>query len=170
MTHELFNFITELRPLHTSMGLAENIKREHFSTDTMRPAHRASELHLLEYKQRMLGYIQNASNRRASPWSTKPLTPFSPPYDPSGYADVCISDDLITDVYLEFSERTRKLESEQYLWTLTGSAQMTSHANVLMKRFPREVTVFGQYIPSSWESNHCGQAEVAHEGDERGST
>ena len=48
------------------------------------------------------------------------MEPFSLPYDLDGYADVSISGDLITDVFLEFSNRTRKEESQKYLRTLTG--------------------------------------------------
>jgi hypothetical protein len=130
MTRELFNLIIELRPSHTSMGLAENIKRESLLPDVRESCtYQRSELHLLEYKQKMLEYIQNAPNHRASPFDVKPLVPFSTPYDPAGYADASISDDLISDVYLEFSERTRKSESERYLRTLTGCLHMTDAAS-----------------------------------------
>ena len=45
---------------------------------------------------------------------------FSSPYDLEGYGDDSITDDLITDVFLEFSERTQKDESDSYMRTLTG--------------------------------------------------
>jgi hypothetical protein len=52
------------------------------------------------------------------------LGAFSEPYALDGYADASITDDLITDVYLEFGERTRRIESERYLRTLTGCAHL----------------------------------------------
>src|SRR5438477_12260814 len=120
MTCNLFDLIIELCPSLTSMGLAENIKCKILFYFVKRDAHQKSELHLLEYKQRMLKYIENATHRRVSPFEIEPLVPFSAPCDKLGYADNPISDDLISDVYLEFSEYTRKFESEAYLQTLTG--------------------------------------------------
>jgi len=79
-----------------------------------------TELHLLEYKQKMLDYLQNMKIRHTSEFKPNPLTPFSTPFDPKGYDDNCITDDLITDIFLDFSERTRKGESEEYQRTLTG--------------------------------------------------
>lgn len=49
------------------------------------------------------------------------VLPFSQPYDISGYGDNSISNDMITEVYLtQFCQKTRQLESAQYLRTLTG--------------------------------------------------
>lgn len=79
-----------------------------------------TEFHLLEYKQKALRYLHAFQHRRVTPFRIDPLKKFSDPWDPNGYADDCITNDLITDVYLEFSERTRKAESERYLRTLTG--------------------------------------------------
>ena len=117
--------ITELRPLHTSMGLAENIKRNIASEMSSIIANDVSELHLLEYKQKMLEYLQHAQHRRrVSPFGLASLEAFSGPYALDGYADTSITDDLITDVYLEFGERTRKIESERHIRTLTGCAHL----------------------------------------------
>ena len=44
---------------------------------------------------------------------------FSSPWDPKGYAAWPITDDLITDIFEEFSKRTRIRESEDYLRTIT---------------------------------------------------
>lgn len=51
---------------------------------------------------------------------------FSLPYNPAGYADDSISNDMISQVYLEFTKRTRSEESWAYLRTLTGM-QITSN-------------------------------------------
>jgi hypothetical protein len=83
-----------------------------------------SELHLLQYQQKALEYLQHFSRRRVTPFRSDPLKKFSSPYHMDGYADNYISDDLITDLYLEFSERTRRDESEKYLRTLTGKLTM----------------------------------------------
>ena len=68
----------------------------------------------------MLEYLQIAKPRRISPFETAPVEPFSAPYDAGGYADTSISHDMVTDVFLEFSSRTRKNESEKYLRSITG--------------------------------------------------
>jgi hypothetical protein len=85
-----------------------------FDTDTR------AELHLLEHRKKMLEYLQIVKPRRISPFETVPVEPFSAPYDAEGYADTSISDDMVTDVFLEFSSRTRKKESEKYLRSITG--------------------------------------------------
>jgi hypothetical protein len=78
------------------------------------------ELHLLEYKQRELEYLQFFGHRHVSPFQTVSLKAFSSPFDVEGYADNSITDDLVTDLFLEFSERSRQIESEKYVRTLTG--------------------------------------------------
>lgn len=44
---------------------------------------------------------------------------YSSPWDPKGYADRYITDDLISDIFVEFGDRTRILESEESLRTIT---------------------------------------------------
>lgn len=46
---------------------------------------------------------------------------FSAPHNAKGYNDNSISNDLVTQVYLELSKQTRDAESWAYLRTLTGS-------------------------------------------------
>ncbi|KAG2106102.1 hypothetical protein BD769DRAFT_1366782, partial [Suillus cothurnatus] len=62
---------------------------------------RIRQLHLLEHKRRMLEYLEVAG-------------------DPLGYADKSISGEMITEVFLNVSARTRKGESEGYLKTLSA--------------------------------------------------
>lgn len=45
---------------------------------------------------------------------------FSTPENKQGYNDSPITHDLITDVYLEFIQRTRQEESSEYCRTRTG--------------------------------------------------
>lgn len=78
-----------------------------------------AELHLLEYHKRTLTYLQKYQDRETSVFSPKHLTPFSDPGS-EGYDDKPISDDLITDILLEYSKRTRQEESMEYLRTLSG--------------------------------------------------
>ncbi|KAJ7077700.1 hypothetical protein B0H15DRAFT_954994 [Mycena belliarum] len=104
LTRELFDLITEVRPSTTSGKLSENIK----------------QLHLLEYRQRHLEYL-NAFKARLTPSlgpDHTPLEAFSAPYDGTGYNMKSITDDLITDVFLEFCSRTRIEECGRYLRTL----------------------------------------------------
>lgn len=48
------------------------------------------------------------------------LRDFLDPYKPDGYNDKPITDNLITDIYLAFSNQTWSSESQEYLWTLGG--------------------------------------------------
>ncbi|KAJ7157998.1 hypothetical protein C8R43DRAFT_1180381 [Mycena crocata] len=106
VTRELFDFIVEMRPSTTAGRLAGNIK----------------QFHLLEYKQRHLEYL-NAFKTRLVPAlgpKTCILQTFSTPDDSNGYNDKSITDDLISDVFLLFSNRTRIAESTKYLQTLSA--------------------------------------------------
>jgi len=76
------------------------------------------EFHLLEYKQRELEYLQSFGDHPISPFTRNSLVEFSIPNDVDGYADDPITDDLITDVFLGFSDHMR--QSEEYMRTLTG--------------------------------------------------
>ncbi|KAJ7607603.1 hypothetical protein DFH06DRAFT_1486459 [Mycena polygramma] len=105
LTRELFDFIVELRPSTTSGRLADNVK----------------QFHLLEYKQRHLEYL-NAFKRCPVPVLGPPcvLESFSIPESPDGYNDKSITDDQITDIFLQFSNRTRLEECSKYLRTLSA--------------------------------------------------
>lgn len=82
----------------------------------------------------MLGYLQNLkSQQRTSFFKRLTLEPYSNPGNPEGYADTSIMDDMITHVYLEFSECSREQESQKYLCTLTGVSSLKEKSCV-----PRE--------------------------------
>lgn len=125
VTRELYDLIVEHRPSSTSAGLAEHIKRMHVSFDRLREAHPVLELHLLEYGKRKLEYLRQFSIRPTSVFKPNPLQVFSNPSDASGYNDKSISDDMITALFIDFSERTQQAESQEYLRTLTGTLFMT---------------------------------------------
>ena len=48
------------------------------------------------------------------------LKEFSSPTLETGYNDQLITSDLVTDVYLDFINRTRQAESSEYCMLLTG--------------------------------------------------
>ncbi|KAK7062280.1 hypothetical protein R3P38DRAFT_3167271 [Favolaschia claudopus] len=100
VTRELFDFIVELRPSTTAGGLEENIK----------------QFHLLEYNKRHLAYLNSYKSHSFK----TPLESFSAPNDRSGYNDKCISNDMISDIFREFTKRTREVECSQYLRTLSA--------------------------------------------------
>jgi hypothetical protein len=81
----------------------------------------ASELHLLKYHKRVLEYLQYFKSIPDGRFVPPQLKSFSDPTDKHGYNDDPISDDVITEVFLEFSNRTRNEESDEYLRTLTGT-------------------------------------------------
>ncbi|KAK7679209.1 hypothetical protein QCA50_017787 [Cerrena zonata] len=55
------------------------------------------------------------------------LQTYSLPNDAEGYADMSITDDMVSDVYLEFNQRTRQEESVNNLGTLTGVTISMDH-------------------------------------------
>lgn len=55
------------------------------------------------------------------PFLKAPLRSFSKPDDIGGYSDTSITDDMISDIYLKFSQSTRVEESNDHLRTLTGA-------------------------------------------------
>jgi hypothetical protein len=79
-----------------------------------------SELHLLEYKQSMLEYLSYFNLARPNPFSRTNLQQFSAPLDDDGYGDSPITNDLITDIYLDFIMKTRQEESVEYCKTREG--------------------------------------------------
>lgn len=74
-----------------------------------------------------LTYFQTA---RRNPFQKRsPLIEFSSPLDEKGYCDTFITDDLITDLYLVFSTKSRQQESAEYCATRTGKFK---HSALLM--------------------------------------
>ncbi|KAF8121638.1 hypothetical protein EV363DRAFT_1180600, partial [Boletus edulis] len=104
------------RPSTTSAGLAEQLK----------------QLHLLECHRRKWAYLKAVQREHAKATGTAGLTkfgitantlkPFSTPDDPQGYADKSISHEVITEVFLDFSGRTRQAESQLYLRSLPSKS------------------------------------------------
>ncbi|TFY52964.1 hypothetical protein EVG20_g10326 [Dentipellis fragilis] len=111
LTRELFDLIVELRPQSTSGGLAESVK----------------QLHLLEYQQCQLEYLRRYGSQRKVIFSKSRLEPFSPPGAVDGFTDKSITDDLITHVYLEYIDRTRKEEAALIMKTLAGDCLVMDH-------------------------------------------
>lgn len=81
------------------------------------------ELHLLKYHRTKLTYIQmtSASSQpgKLSFGQSAPAL-FSSPDDPAGYADTSVSAELVTDVYVNYIEASRKEESERFCRSLLG--------------------------------------------------
>ncbi|KAJ3474041.1 hypothetical protein NLI96_g12682 [Meripilus lineatus] len=81
------------------------------------------QLHLLEYLQRRLEYLE-FFDARAHQTSIvyPPLYSFSAPFDESegAYGNSVVSSDMISDAYIEFCEKTRSPESTSHTRTLTG--------------------------------------------------
>ncbi|KAJ3476001.1 hypothetical protein NLI96_g11459 [Meripilus lineatus] len=102
--------IVEFRPSMSAGRLAEHLK----------------QLHLREYKQRMMEYLRyfQARSQQKSADSAR-LFPFSAPDDVDGYNDQTISSDMVSEVYQEFYERSRQEESIKHTRTLTGECIST---------------------------------------------
>ncbi|PIL36291.1 hypothetical protein GSI_01954 [Ganoderma sinense ZZ0214-1] len=110
LTRSLFDLIVELRVGSTSAGLEENFK----------------QLHLLRYHSDKKAYLDRYQelldhDRRSVLRSFKtPLQTFSTPTNVGGYGNSSISNDLISDVYLLFSESTRREESNEHIRSLSA--------------------------------------------------
>ncbi|KAJ6450330.1 hypothetical protein DFH09DRAFT_1400157 [Mycena vulgaris] len=107
VTRDLFDLIIEFRPSSTSSGLSEHIK----------------QLHLLEYHEHSLEYLQAYQKIYAAPGSlpffSSSVEPFSAPNEAGHYNDTAITDDMIRDVYMAFVEDTRSEESDEYIRNLS---------------------------------------------------
>ncbi|TFY73336.1 hypothetical protein EWM64_g10676, partial [Hericium alpestre] len=103
VTHDLLDLIVELRLSSTSAGLAENIK----------------QLHLLEYHQVILNFLEDYKRHSVCGFTDVTLDSFSTFNDPNGWNGSMISGDSITTILLENSTRTCRDESTNYLKTLT---------------------------------------------------
>ncbi|KAI0784265.1 hypothetical protein C8Q75DRAFT_780754 [Abortiporus biennis] len=91
-TRELFDLIIEIRPSSTLCGLERNIK----------------QLHLREYKKNLKRYEAACASPASSNFPI--LEIFSEQDDEAGYADRSITDEMISDVYREYSKRIREGE------------------------------------------------------------
>ena len=88
----------------------------------------------------MLDYLRNLKIQQRASFLKRPaLEVYSDPGNPEGYANTPITDDMITHVYLEFSERSREQESRRYLCTLTGGSSsevsVTRYARAQLKSY-----------------------------------
>ncbi|KAF7969565.1 hypothetical protein HWV62_26925 [Athelia sp. TMB] len=97
-------------------------KREHWEIPLARELYNLiTELRPSTTSAGLQENIRSYRTRQAQPsLVASKLREFSGPWDPSGYNDTSITDDLISDVYLSFSDRTRTQESQTYLRTLTA--------------------------------------------------
>ena len=80
------------------------------------------ELHLLDYHKKVLEYLNVFESLPDTRLDPLPLKNFSKPHDKQGFNSNSISDDMVTEVFLGFSEKTRNEESDEYTRTLTGMA------------------------------------------------
>ncbi|TFY74060.1 hypothetical protein EWM64_g9952, partial [Hericium alpestre] len=145
VTRELLDLILEVRLTSTSHGLAENIK----------------QLHLLEYHQVVSEYLE-CYKRRDCWYKPHILKEFSEPWDEKGYNGKSISGDLITDIILEDSYRTRQDESSEYLRTLKAKSlsidatfKITQKATVVSKDRQRTDPHKGGLMTAMSETNEC---------------
>lgn len=102
-----------------------------------------TELHLLEYKQRMLEYLSYFQSARQNPLARHDLQMFSSPTDEEGYGDSFITHDLITDLYLDFVARVRESESIEYCKTRTGKILKTLLFNPLLTNLTSKIYLNG---------------------------
>ena len=81
------------------------------------------ELHLLEYHQWMLEYLTSFETQKVNVFQPPvSLQKFSSYDDPNGYDNDWITNDMITNVYVEFMNKTRQCKSMSYCKTWTGLA------------------------------------------------
>jgi hypothetical protein len=80
-----------------------------------------------EYHRQKFGYLQAFERRHPTPFCPLDLKAFSDPCDMEGYDDRSVTDDMITEVYVEFGNKTRKAESDSYLRTKSGEHELDQH-------------------------------------------
>ncbi len=85
--------------------------------------HHGSELHLLEYHKKVLEYLNVFESLPDTQLVPLPLKSFSEPHNKLGFNSNSISSDMVTEVFLEFSEKTHNNESDEYTRILTGTAK-----------------------------------------------
>lgn len=73
----------------------------------------------------MLDYVTNFQQVKAERGGMEFFQPstlrlFSPPDDATGYGNKSISDKIITEVFIDFVQRTREQEAAEYLRSTTG--------------------------------------------------
>ena len=81
-----------------------------------------SELHVQEYFRRKYTYLKAFERQRPSFFHPLELKAFSDLCDANGYGDKSVTDEMITEIYLDFSNKTRQAESDSYLRTRTGES------------------------------------------------
>src|SRR6266536_4905682 len=79
-----------------------------------------SELHIQEYFRQKQAYLQAFERQQPSLFCPLELKAYSDLCDVNGYCDKSVTDEMITEIYLEFGDKTRKAESDSYLRTRTG--------------------------------------------------
>lgn len=134
-----------------------------------RETHPRLELHLLEYHKRVFEYLECFESFPTGRLIPMQLKAFSKPTDKLGYNDNPICNDLITEVFLEFSDRTRNEESDEYLRTLTGTKTTPFRVPIGQRSHIRHRAVHLRrcYIQNRGKV-HVGRLErKASEGDER---
>jgi hypothetical protein len=76
----------------------------------------------------MLDYVTNFQQVKMERggmeyFSPSVLHPFSPPDNATGYGNKSVSDKIITEVFLDFVQRTREQEATEYLRSTTGKLE-----------------------------------------------
>jgi hypothetical protein len=132
------------------------------------------ELHLLEYNQVHLEYVESLQSRpRLSPFEKPSFIPFSAPRrtknDPThGYDDKSISDEIITEVFTEFGEKTRQRESDDYLCTLSGMQWISWYQDKFQVNIPTssKVPFTRSHLPSGSKSDCDRCLGICYQADE----
>lgn len=87
-----------------------------------------ADVHLLEYHRQHYAYLQvyHARSQQTTLLKGKPLVPFLQSLKKKArkqtgeYDNHLISDNLITSIFLKFSNEMRIEESEEHMWMLTS--------------------------------------------------
>ncbi|TFY77528.1 hypothetical protein EWM64_g6486 [Hericium alpestre] len=76
------------------------------------------QLHLLEYNKAQLEYLRTYRSVHSAYFHYRALQPFMEPFNAKGYGGPSISDEIISEVYLDFTTRSREDESQRYMRTI----------------------------------------------------
>jgi hypothetical protein len=128
LTRLLFDMITEQRISIPSATLSEHIRRESHLHRYSVIAHSTLEMHLLMYHRRRYEYLSLNASSKHDPAQAKLqfhfkahiTSDFSAPDDASGYNDEVVSDDIISEVYIQWVSTSRREESERLCRSISG--------------------------------------------------
>ena len=132
--------------------------------------HHNLELHLLDYYKKVLEYLNVSESLLDTQLVPLLLKSFLEPHDKLGFNSNSISNETITEVFLEFGEKTCNKELDEYTCTLTSMTENLGPYFVITVAYYhfRKVYLRQWHIQSSSKRDHFRLQREAVKDTERG--